>query len=78
MYKETYGENWVDKIDKDLGKLVTQDGDSSEIDPAAVLGQNAYNRSQKAKADALKQQSKNKGDMNENGKGNFDKGEIRE
>ena len=78
LYKETYGENWVDKIDKDLGKLVTQDGDSSEIDPAAVLGQNAYNRSQKAKADALKQQSKNKGDMNENGKGNFDKGEIRE
>ena len=77
-YKETYGKDWINKIDKDLGKLVTQDGNNTEIDPAAILGQNAYNRSQKAKADALKQQKKNKGDINEDGKSDFDGGEIRE
>ena len=77
-YKEAYGDDWVDKIDKDLGKLVIQDNDGSEIDPAAILGQNAYNRSQKAKADALKQQKKNKGDINEDGKSDFDEGKIRE
>ena len=78
-YKETYGEDWINKIDKDLGKLITQDGENgTEIDPAAILGQNAYNRSQKAKADALKQQKKNRGDVDENGKSNFDEREIRE
>lgn len=76
-YKETYGDDWVNKIDKDLGKLVINNGDGSGIDAASVLGQNAYNRSQKAKADALKQQGKNNGDNNDDGKGGFNRGEIR-
>lgn len=69
LYKDVYGEDWKDKIDSDLGKLdLNNDGDN--IDPASILGQNAYNRSQKAKADALKQQKD--GDNNEIKQNDFD------
>lgn len=51
VYKDTFGDDWEDHIDKDLGKL---DFNDASTEGMSQMGQNAYNYSQHNKAQMLK------------------------
>lgn len=58
IYKDIFGDKWQDKIDSDLGKFDLEEQGNYE-EGLALMGQNAYNRSQHQKSQMLKNSDKN-------------------
>lgn len=64
IYKDIYGDKWETKVDANLGKMDM--GAMNGTEGLALMGQNAYNRSQHQKSMMLNNSNKNKEPQNEN------------